>query len=63
MDVGWTFGSVGDIIAVCQLAVRLGQALGAGHGSSTREYKDLRKELDNFVHILTLVSFSSVNVA
>lgn len=55
MDVSWTFGSVGDLIAICQL---VGQALGTGHGSSTREYRELRKELDNLVHILTLVGYS-----
>lgn len=60
MEVGLTFGSLGDIIAVCQLAYRLGHALGVGArgaGSSVEEYRDLRKDLEEFVEILIQVSY------
>ncbi|KAK0731893.1 hypothetical protein B0H67DRAFT_654855 [Lasiosphaeris hirsuta] len=48
MEVALTFGSLGDIIAVCQIAIQLGRALGAGQAgasSSDRAYQALRKNL------------------
>ncbi|KAK3349545.1 hypothetical protein B0T25DRAFT_482206 [Lasiosphaeria hispida] len=55
MEVALTFGSLGDIIAVCQIAIQLGKALGvgcAGGSSSAREYQELRSDLDTFVQVL-----------
>lgn len=50
------FGSVGDFIAICQVAAKLGKALGNGYCGSSTEYRDLREELDIFVQVLTHVS-------
>lgn len=59
MDIALTFGSVGDMIQVCQIALQLGRAIGAGHGAaggeSSKEYQELRNDLDLFVHTLTQV--------
>jgi hypothetical protein len=44
---GITFGSVGDIIAVGQIAVQLVQALSDSRGS-TKEYRELMRELQMF---------------
>ncbi|KAK7753731.1 hypothetical protein SLS62_004355 [Diatrype stigma] len=58
MEVALAFGSLGDIIAVCQLAYQLGHALGVGirgAGSSVDEHQDLRKDLEEFVRILMQV--------
>ncbi len=55
MEVGFTFGSLGEIIAICQIAIRLRKALGLG---STREYQDLRKDLNTFVQVLMHVGDS-----
>lgn len=58
MSVAFTFGSFGDIIAICQIAVKLSHALGVGSraaGGSAREYQDLRQDVDNFVQILVKV--------
>ncbi|KAK5652393.1 hypothetical protein OQA88_10585 [Cercophora sp. LCS_1] len=44
MSFAPTFGSVGDFIAVCQLATQLTKALGEGHGASSTEYQELRRE-------------------
>ncbi len=56
MEVALTFGSLGDIIALCQLAVRLGRAVGvgfgAGGGQSAEEHQRLRDDLDLFVSTL-----------
>lgn len=54
MSAALTFGSLGDIIAICQLVNELGQALSDSRGSG-REYRDLRQDLDAFVRILMLV--------
>ncbi|KAK8062324.1 hypothetical protein PG997_014421 [Apiospora hydei] len=54
MEVALTFGSVGDIIAICQIAIQLSRALGVGcaeASGSAKEYQDLRKDLDAFTHI------------
>jgi hypothetical protein len=66
MEVALTFGSVGDIIAVCQLCVLLGRAIGLGCkavSGSAKEYQDLRKDLELFVQILVQVvsTFSIVS--
>jgi len=44
MEVGLTFGSLGDNIAICQLARRLIQALGNSEtpGQSTKGYQELK---------------------
>lgn len=58
MDVGLSFGSVGDIIAICQLIIELGKALNDTTGS-TAQYRELRGELDDFVRLLMQVRFHS----
>ncbi|KAF6803827.1 hypothetical protein CPLU01_16091 [Colletotrichum plurivorum] len=55
MDVGLSFGSVGDIIAVCQLIVELSKALDDATGSAAH-YREIRNELDDFVSLLMQVS-------
>lgn len=58
MEVALTFGSVGDIIQLCQLAVQLGRAVGMGCGAvgeSAKEYQELRHDLSFFVRILMQV--------
>lgn len=56
MEVALTFGSLGDIIQVCQLAIRLSRAVGVGKaaagGESAKEYQLLREDLDLFVRVL-----------
>jgi len=54
MSAALTFGSVGDIIALCGLAVELSRALGSARGSA-KEYQSLRKDLDQFVQVLVQV--------
>jgi len=49
-----TFGSVGDVIAVGQLAWSLSQALTDSRGSA-KEYQDLVKELQAFDQALLQV--------
>jgi hypothetical protein len=60
MELALTFGSIGDIIQVSQLAIQLGRAIGLGCGAaggeSSREYLELRDDLDVFVRILMQVS-------
>jgi hypothetical protein len=58
MEVALTFGSLGDIIAICQLALQLKRALGNSVtiGESAKEYQELRKDLTHFVNILMQVS-------
>lgn len=61
MELALTFGSVGDIIQLCQLAIQLRRAIGAGCngiGESAIEYRELREELDTLVRILMQVSDS-----
>ncbi len=55
MEVALTFGSLGDIIAVCQLAIHLGRAIGSSQYGSAKEYQALRKDLDEFVKVLMQV--------
>ncbi|KAI8719316.1 hypothetical protein NCS52_00712200 [Fusarium sp. LHS14.1] len=58
MEVALTFGSLGDIIQLCQLAIQLTQAVGVGcqgAGESVKEYQELRDDLGLFVRILTQV--------
>jgi hypothetical protein len=59
MDTALTFGSVGDIIQVCQIALQLGRAVGTGHGAasgeSSKEYQALQADLNLFVQALTQV--------
>ncbi|UPK95737.1 hypothetical protein LCI18_006672 [Fusarium solani-melongenae] len=58
MEVALTFGSLGDIIAICQVAIQLGRAIGVGSGvvgESAKEYQDFREDLDAFVRILMQV--------
>ncbi|KAH9909189.1 hypothetical protein F4778DRAFT_217661 [Xylariomycetidae sp. FL2044] len=58
MEVGLTFGSLGDIIALCNIALELTRVLGAGTsdaGRSAREYQSLHKDVDHFAKVLTLV--------
>ncbi|KAM0440867.1 hypothetical protein ACHAPT_000169 [Fusarium lateritium] len=56
MEVALTFGSLGDIIQLCQLAIQLGKAVGgAAGGESAKEYQELGDDLDSFVRILMQV--------
>lgn len=52
---GITFGSVGDIIAVGQIALQLAKALSDSRGSA-KAYQALVKELQNFDQALLQVS-------
>ncbi|KAK0647092.1 hypothetical protein B0T16DRAFT_414687 [Cercophora newfieldiana] len=58
MSFAATFGSVGDFISICQIAIQLSKALGDGYGSSSTEYQDLRKELDTFAQVVTYIESS-----
>lgn len=51
---GITFGSVGDIIAVAQIASALALALNDSRGSA-KEYQSLKKELQAFDQALLQV--------
>lgn len=55
MDVGLSFGSVGDIIAICQLIAELSKALNDATGSAA-QYQEICKELNGFVSLLMQVS-------
>ncbi|KAK3896403.1 hypothetical protein C8A05DRAFT_20612 [Staphylotrichum tortipilum] len=55
MEAALTFGSLGDIMAVCQLAIYLGRAIGSSQYGSAKEYQALRKDLDGFVKALMQV--------
>ncbi|KAK3941234.1 hypothetical protein QBC46DRAFT_353431 [Diplogelasinospora grovesii] len=55
MEVALTFGSLGDIIAICQIVIELSRALGSTAGSA-REYQDIREDLDSFVRVLMQVT-------
>lgn len=59
MEVALTFGSLGDIIALVQLAINLGRAIGVGttalNGTSAKEYQELRHDLDVLVNVLMQV--------
>lgn len=59
MEVGLSFGSVGDIIAVCQLIAELGKALNDATGSPA-QYQEIHKELDDFVSLLMQASSLSL---
>ncbi|KAL8383116.1 hypothetical protein RB595_006735 [Gaeumannomyces hyphopodioides] len=48
MSAALTFGSVGDILAICQIAVELGSAL----KGAAAEYLELREALDGFSRVL-----------
>lgn len=54
MSVAFGFGSLGDIIAICQIAWQLGKALDDGRGSA-KEYQELRKDLRVFTEVLMQV--------
>ncbi|RYO92152.1 hypothetical protein DL762_001810 [Monosporascus cannonballus] len=51
MEIALTFGSVGDILAICQVVIQLSRALGSTAGS-VRQYQELRDDLDGFVRVL-----------
>ncbi|KAH6682232.1 hypothetical protein F5X68DRAFT_233950 [Plectosphaerella plurivora] len=51
MAASFSFGSVGDIIALCQIAVELGRALDDTRGSA-KEYQDLQQDLFDFVNVI-----------
>ncbi|KAH6685669.1 hypothetical protein F5X68DRAFT_209105 [Plectosphaerella plurivora] len=54
METALTFGSVGDIIAICQIVIELSRALGSSAGSA-RQYQDLREDLERFTRTLMQV--------
>lgn len=60
MEVALTFGSLGDIIELVQLAIKLGRAIGVGtaalNGTSAKEYQELRHDLDVLVDVLMQAS-------
>lgn len=60
MEVALTFGSLGDIIQLVQLAIQLGRAIGVGKaavtGTSAKEYQELRHDLDILVSVLMQAS-------
>lgn len=56
-----TFGSVGDIIAVAQIAGSIAKALSDARGSA-KEYQDLIKELRSFDQALLQVCVLSANM-
>ncbi|KAL6850700.1 hypothetical protein ACO1O0_007825 [Amphichorda felina] len=59
MKLALTFGSLGDIIQLSQLAIQLGRAVGvgceAGAGTSAKEYQQVRDDLDVLVRMLMQV--------
>ena len=55
MSVGITFGSIGDLIAVSEIAWSLSKALKDSRGS-VKEYRCLEKELETFSEAFRLVS-------
>lgn len=61
MSAALTFGSVGDIIALCGLAIELGKALSSAHGSA-KEYQSLRRDLDQFIQVLMQVCSTTVTL-
>jgi len=58
MKFATTFGSIGDFIAIFQLAYQLAQVLGLGQGgsSSSAEYQQLRTDPGTFVQVFTQMS-------
>jgi uncharacterized MnhB-related membrane protein len=54
MEVALTFGSVGDIITVCQLAAQLTRALRDSCGS-IKEYRELQRDLEMLLKVLMQV--------
>lgn len=60
MSAALTFGSVGDIIALCGIAWKLKEALGTGPAGAAAEYRELRETLDRLTGILTAVCLSSL---
>jgi hypothetical protein len=58
MSLGVSFGSVGDLIAVGQIAWSLAKALSDTRGSS-REYQGLAKELEAFNNACLQVSLAA----
>ncbi|KAL8389515.1 hypothetical protein RB595_008900 [Gaeumannomyces hyphopodioides] len=55
MSAALTFGSVGDIIALCDIAWKLAEALGTGPTGAGAEYRELRETLDRLTRVLTTV--------
>lgn len=59
MDIALTFGSLGDLVQLSQLAIQLGRAVVAAiSGESAREYQQLRNDLDLFTNVLMQASYS-----
>lgn len=59
MAAAFTFGSLGDIVQLSQIAIQLGRAIGFGRaaiGESAAEYQEIRNDLDIFVGILMRAS-------
>jgi hypothetical protein len=59
MSVSITFGSIGDIIAVGQIAWSIAKAVNDSRGSA-QEYQCLVKELQKFDQALLQASLSSM---
>jgi hypothetical protein len=51
MSAAFTFGSVGDIIGICQVVIQLSRALKSAMGAS-QEYQGLVDDLDLFAKTL-----------
>lgn len=60
-SVAFAFGSVGDILAVIELALEVRKALSESRGSS-KEYQEIQAELDSFTDVLasTCATLSSL---
>ncbi|KAF9877565.1 hypothetical protein CkaCkLH20_04700 [Colletotrichum karsti] len=54
MSAAFTFGSLGDILTLCQIGMALGKAVGSSQGSA-KTYQALKTNVDSFVQILIKV--------
>ncbi|KAH8165437.1 hypothetical protein CIB48_g2818 [Xylaria polymorpha] len=52
MSIAFTFGSLGDIITLSQIAIQLGRTLAGDVTGSSQQYKDLRDELSAFTRVI-----------
>ena len=57
MSFGITFGSIGDLISISQIAFKVAKCLGDSRGSAA-QYRGLIKELRNFDQALLQASLS-----
>ncbi|KAH8774771.1 hypothetical protein F5883DRAFT_547581 [Diaporthe sp. PMI_573] len=55
MAAAFTFGSLGDILAICQIGVSLGKAISDKRGSA-KDYQEFRNDVDSLVQVLMQVA-------